>query len=52
MPSDDQPELNPAVLEMVADELDDRATTLQAEARRTADNADELREMAESLRED
>lgn len=43
--------LEPEVLEMIADGLDDRATTLQAEAERAADDGETLREMAEKLRD-
>ena len=40
---------NPAVLQMIADNLDERANTLQAEAQRLGDEADQLREMADDL---
>lgn len=46
-----EPTPDPAILEMMADNLDDRATTLQAEAKRAIDDGEELREMAEKLRD-
>lgn len=43
--------LNPAVLTMIADDLDLRATTLQNETNRLSDNAEKLREMAQELQD-
>ena len=42
--------LDPAVVVMMADDLDERANTLQNEAERLHDNAEQLRGMAQELR--
>lgn len=52
-PSDEDRESVPKsdVLNMIADDLDQRATTLQNESKRLDDDAEQLREMAQSLDE-
>lgn len=43
--------LDPAVVTMIADDLDERANALQNEAERLSDDAKQLREIAQELRE-
>lgn len=43
--------LDPEILEMIADNLDDRATVLQDEAERATDSSEQLRKIAEKLRD-
>ena len=43
--------LDPAVVTMIADDLDERANTLHNEAERLSDDAEQLRGIAQELRD-
>ena len=44
--------LDPAVVTMIADDLDERANTLHNEAERLSHDAEQLREMAQELQDE